>query len=374
MKILMISTDRKILEESSAVAQRMIEYGRLVDELHIVVFNLDKQQTTNNKQLSNNVYLYTTNSKRKLNYIFDAIRIGKKVASIGWLVTTQDPFETGFVGWRIARSVKARLQLQVHTDFLSPYFVQGSTLNKIRVRLARFLLPRADSVRTVSKRIRNSIANAGIKLKYEPKILPIFVDVQKIKNTEPQIDLHQKYPQFKNVILMASRLSPEKNISLALQAFSKIVVQHPETGLIIVGEGTEGKPLKLKTKDYGIETNIIFEQWSDDLISYYKTADLFLNTSNYEGYGLTIVEAAAAGCPIVTTEVGVVGDMISEENALVCAVSDTQCIAQKIKLAIENKPLRQELAKKASQAINEMPVKTNKQYLEEYKKNWERTI
>ena len=41
------------------------------------------------------------------------------------------------------------------------------------------------------------------------------------------------------------------------------------------------------------------------LISYYKTADLFLNTSLFEGYGMTLVEARAAGCKVVSTDVGV---------------------------------------------------------------------
>jgi putative flippase GtrA len=47
------------------------------------------------------------------------------------------------------------------------------------------------------------------------------------------------------------------------------------------------------------------EPWCDDPASYYKTADCFLITSDYEGYGMTIVEALAAGCPVVSTDVGI---------------------------------------------------------------------
>ena len=61
--------------------------------------------------------------------------------------------------------------------------------------------------------------------------------------------------------------------------------------LLIVGDGSE--LTKLKAISHKLKANVIFSPWADDLPSYYKTADLFLLTSNYEGYGRTVVEATA---------------------------------------------------------------------------------
>ena len=97
----------------------------------------------------------------------------------------------------------------------------------------------------------------------------------------------------------------------------------------------------------GLHGNVVFAGWSDDIVSYYKTADLFLLTSDYEGYGMTLIEAAAAGCPIVTTDVGAVGEIITKDNALVCPVGDKECLAKQIRLAIENKGMRERLARNA---------------------------
>jgi len=365
MKLLMISSDKKIFENDSAVQQRMIEYGELVNELHIIVFT---EIGFDDKKTGNNVHLYPTNSKNKWHYISNAIRIGKTLKQID-LVTTQDPFEAGFAGWRIARAFGARLQLQIHTDFLSPYFVKSRAFNKIRVRIARFLLPKSDCIRVVSKRIKKSLIKTYKIPVTKINILPIFVDVAKIQNTEIETDIHEKYPQFNFVILMASRLSQEKNMKMALDAFKDVLRTYPETGLVIVGDGPERHNLGAIVSEYGIDKNVIFEGWQKDTISYHKTADLFLNTSNYEGYGVSLIEAIASDTAIVTTNVGIVGEILTKNNAFICEVGDTRCITRNIMNAIENKSVCKELARSATYAISNIPRKNV--YLELYKKNWE---
>ena len=63
------------------------------------------------------------------------------------VVTTQDPFECGLAGFLIARIFRARLHIQIHTDVMSPYFANESTLNRVRVLIAKFLIPRASGIR-----------------------------------------------------------------------------------------------------------------------------------------------------------------------------------------------------------------------------------
>ena len=101
MKILMISTDMSILITGSEARPRMLEYGTLVDELHIIIFARGKRKT----ERIGNVFLHPTNSRGRWLYIFDAVRIGKAILATRysllptrWLVTTQDPFETGLAG------------------------------------------------------------------------------------------------------------------------------------------------------------------------------------------------------------------------------------------------------------------------------------
>jgi glycosyltransferase involved in cell wall biosynthesis len=69
----------------------------------------------------------------------------------------------------------------------------------------------------------------------------------------------------------------------------------------------------------GPNPTVVFESWASQstLFSYYKTCDAFLVTSLFEGYGMVLVEASAAGAKIVSTDVGVakeVGAQIVEWN------------------------------------------------------------
>jgi glycosyltransferase involved in cell wall biosynthesis len=367
MKVLSIGSDKNLFREKSAVRQRMIEYGSIAEELHIIVFC--KKGEFSETRISDNVYLYPTNSSSKLFYFWDAAAIGKKRIKDPdqWLIMTQDPFEAGLAGYLIKRKINVRLQIQVHGDFASPYFAGESFLNRIRVSLATFLLPKADGIRVVSGRIGQSLKNYS--LKKEPVIFPIYVDIKKTQETEIKTDLHQKYPQFDFIILMASRLAKVKNIDLAIEAMSEIVKAYPKTGLIIVGRGEEENKLKSKTKNLALSKNINFEPWNEDLASYYKTADLFLLSSNHEGYGLTIPEAMAAGCPVIMTDVGCAGELVKDGfNGLVLPVNDKEALIEDIKRLISEPGLREKLKVNGLETVKKLPTK--EEYFDLYKNSW----
>jgi len=376
MKVLMISTDRKIFESKSDVRARMVEYGALAHELHVIVFS-KKPLGFSEQKISDNVWVHPTNSLSRWTYLFSSIRIGKRIISesCNWLVTSQDPFESGFVAWCIARAKKrkAKLQLQIHTDFLSPYFLEGSLLNKVRVKIAKFLLPKADGVRVVSKRIADSLEDANYKLKAQPQILPIFVDLQIIRNAPVRVDIHKQYPQFETIILMVSRLEKEKNIPLALSVFKKVVENYPKTGLVIIGEGSQLRMLKKHTRKHSLEDNVVFEGNNNDVFSFFKTADIFLHTSNYEGYGMVFIEAAASDCLIVTTDVGIASEYFKEtQSARICNILDRDCLANYLIKTIKKNEFRNKTTLKAQDAIERhIKEKTKEQYMTRYKELWE---
>ncbi|MBM2817898.1 MAG: cap, capsular polysaccharide biosynthsis protein [Parcubacteria group bacterium] len=383
LRVLVIGTDRNIFKAGSAVRERMIEYGKLFGQLHIIIFT-KRFQKFKSENISENVWIYPTKSWSRLFYAFDAIKVakrefGKFLPKIINLISTQDPFETGIAGWLIARKFKIPLQIQIHTDFLSPYFWKESFLNKIRVIVGKFLVKRADCIRVVSERIKNSLLQRLQPTTYnlQPNItvLPIFVDIEKIKNTPVNFDVRKKYPQFSFIIMMASRLEKEKNIILGFEIMKELTRQYPKIGMVIIGDGKEKKNLERLVVKYSLQKNIIFEGWQSDLISYYKTANVFLSTSLYEGYGLTIIEALASGCPVVSSDVGIASEVISEgESGFVCPVNDKNCFIRRIQEIMEIRGLKERLSVNSKIFLGEKMTAVKEEYLLKYKQAMEKCL
>lgn len=302
MKLLMISTDRNIFDPKSAVAQRQIEYAKKYEEVHIIIFS---DKTFKEATLGSNIFIYPTRSISRWFYVFDALRLGRFIVEKRKIgdVTCQDPFETGLVGALIRNREPVSLELQIHTDIGSPYFQKFTFFNRIRTLISKYTLPRADHIRVVSYRIMEYVQRFAEPSHIE--VRPIVVDVEKIRNAQVANRLSTPYPQFTKTILMVSRLEKEKNIEMALEAFKLVLIKVPSAGLVIVGSGNQEKNLKNLAEKLGIAKSVIFEGWQNDTVSYYKTCNIFLNTSWYEGYGMTLVEAHAAGAKIISTDVGV---------------------------------------------------------------------
>lgn len=331
----MLSTDTHILDIGSPAYVRMREYAEMVDELHIVILCGKKAGIEIH---DDNLHLYPTNSDGKLLRMIDGYKIAsriivdRKMSKTDSLITCQDPFEIGLIGVRLKRKFDLPLQLQIHTDFANQYFVTESIKNKIRYIIAWQTLARADGIRVVSDRTKQSlIANARGRFDAEKSVvLPIFVDTESIEEAE-SIDLRKKYPGFGFYIVMASRLTEEKRVVWAAEIVKRVRVTHPDVGLIIIGDG----PMRseLEKLDFVHVTG-----WMKDPIGHIKGADLFLNTSLYEGYGRTLIEAATAGVPVITTDVGVARDVIVDGiNGFVVPVDDSLAIKERILDVVEKK-------------------------------------
>ncbi len=371
MKIVSIGTDRKIFEKGSSVATRTIAVGKKVDELHVVVFNIKNNTPFLNTQIGDNVWLYPTNSFSRWLYVFDAIRISKKIirerlfTQKNDVVTCQDPFECGLVGYVVSKKFNLRLCFQIHTDFLSPYFARGF-LNRIRVPIARFLLPHAYRVRVVSKRIRDSLSKAKIKLQNPPQVLPIRIDIESMHAGKPEDSLKVYFPDFSHIVFMASRLTKEKRIQDALYAFKKVLEHYPHAGLVIAGLGEEIESLKKVALNLGISHHVMFIGWQKNISSLMSSAHVFLSTSAYEGYGMSIIEAGLSQCPVVSTDVGVSGEILKDSlNSFVCPVGGISCIAKRVSELFSDSALRETLSGRLNSDIR-ASILTQEEYITAY--------
>lgn len=373
LKVLMISTDRNILAPGSAVSERMKEYGKLVDELHIVLLS-DRAHGLKDTVLDNNVWVYPTNSASKWFRSRGAARRGKKIVFDRnfvrgkSLITAQDPFECGLAGLKIKSKWRLPLEVQLHTDPFSPYFI--GFLNSIRKYLARKVLAHADSLRVVTAALGDEIAQRFSVSKDQISVLPIYIDQKAIEEGKISFDLHSRFG-WHFIILVVARLTKEKNVSLALEVLAKLRTRFNDVGLVVVGSGPEEGNLKSLAKKLDIERSVTFAGWQDDITSYYRTSNLFLQTSRFEGYGLALVEAGLSGLPVVTTAVGLAGELKDGQDVYVCP-ADADYIANATADLIQNNAKR-EMFRSALRHTLENKLISKEEYLKRLKEAWEKT-
>ena len=224
--------------------------------------------------------------------------------------------------------------------------------------------PGARSIRVVSKRIAKGLRERWHVPGNKITVLPVYVDSSRWQEVQGGVDLHKQYPDASHIILMASRITPEKNFPLALRSFERVRARYPKARLIVVGDG----PLAHLIKGEGIE----LLPWAADLSSLYRSADIFLLTSNYEGYGLTLIEAAISGTPIVTTDVGIVGSIINPHNALIAEVGDVNKVAAHLIFLLQNQDARIMMSERLKKVAEKLPDKETYQKL--FKQSWEKCL
>lgn len=358
--------------------ERLKKYSAEIDKIFAVVWTKTIEAPISH---NNELFIYPTNSKHKINYIFNTLKICKKIIKDNKidLISTQDSFETGFAGWIISKFFHIPLQLQIHTDFSSLFFRKESLLNKIRFLLAKFLIPRADCFRVVSRRLKNKLIGEFNIDEEKIAVIPIFAEIGNLKLPARQslaggeIGNLEKERRDKFVFLTVGRLVLVKNIEMQIKAVFAIMKEYSNIELWVVGEGQEKGNLKLEIRNLGLEKNVKLLGWHDDLEKFYRQADVFLLSSNYEGWGMAVIEAASCGLPIIMTDVGCAGEAIkNNESGIVIPVGNQKKLEDAMIKLIKNSELRKKLGENARQAVLKLPSK--EESLELYKKSWEKAL
>ena len=106
------------------------------------------------------------------------------------------------------------------------------------------------------------------------------------------------------IIGVGVRLTEQKGITYLLQAMPTVIEKYSDITLIIAGEGPLGNKLRSEAISRGIDKNVLFVGPRLDMPELLKLFDLYVLPSLWEGLPMVLLEAMAAGCPIVATDVG----------------------------------------------------------------------
>ncbi len=357
MKVLMLSEDRNILRPGSEPALRMEEYANVLGELHVVVPGGGEESR------NGNLYIYSV-PWRSLGVLRKGWKLCRAVKFD--VLTVQATDDIGLVGFFLSRWFKISFQLQLHTDVMSPWYRKGSVKEWVKYWIAKFLIPHASGVRAVSERIKKSISNTLVF------VLPIFTDLTKYFDSKRNPEVDQKFNSYEFKMIAVGRfVEKEKNFLMLISLMCEFVKVCPKALLVIVGEGPDKKRYEQRIQECDLGESIMLEPWREDLPTFYKSFDLFLLSSNYEGWGRVVLEAMASGLPVVMTDVGLAGEVVkNNENGRMTPVGDMQAMLEVVIDLYKNPEKRKKFVETGLITVKSIRPSNKEEYLKKYRESF----
>lgn len=156
------------------------------------------------------------------------------------------------------------------------------------------------------------------------------------------------------IIGLGVRLSKQKGITYLIKAMPAIINEFPEITLVIAGDGSEKDNLVKEAEKLGVLDHMIFTGPRLDVSELLKLFDLYVLPSIFEGLPMVLLEAMAAGCPIVATDVGGNSTAITHrDNGSLVKSEDPDAFATEVVAVLKDEILRKQYVSKSHKLMKE---------------------
>ncbi|MGN0342724.1 MAG: glycosyltransferase family 4 protein [Roseburia sp.] len=185
------------------------------------------------------------------------------------------------------------------------YVIPGKFIGKRMVgRFSRIRLKRVNRIIAPTGKVRDTLQEYGVK--NDIQIVPSGISLEQHNHRMSKEEQKKKrrilgIPDNHHVLLNLGRLGTEKNLEELLEFFAVVLKKNPDLTFVIVGDGPDKKNLEKLSIDLGIGSHVIFVGMVEpsQVQEYYQLADIFVSASTSETQGLTYIEAAANGLPLL---------------------------------------------------------------------------
>lgn len=221
---------------------------------------------------------------------------------------------------RIAKLTGAPIVHTYHTLYEQyvTYVVPSKFIGKQVVRrFSRHRLKKVKMVIAPTSKVEDALREYGIKT--EIQVVPSGISLEQHHYRMSKEERGEKrrelgIPENHNVLLNLGRLGTEKNLGELLDYFAEALRHNAKLTFMIVGDGPDKENLKRKALELGIAEHVIFTGMvaPKEVQKYYQLADVFVNASTSETQGLTYIEAAANGLPLLCRKDPCLNDVIKD--------------------------------------------------------------
>jgi glycosyltransferase involved in cell wall biosynthesis len=198
-----------------------------------------------------------------------------------------------------------------------------------------------DKVVAVSEEAKISLTTELHKLKKEVHVVIVKDITDKIRVRELGNEKQEVlFPSSKINIVTVGRLAKQKGLGLAVTSCKKLVDKRYDINWYVVGEGGEREYLENAIKENNLNDSFFLLGATENPYTYMKSCDIYVQTSLFEGLGLTVIEASYLNKPIVSTNFDTIYGIIEDGETGLIAEMNPESIASKIERLILDESLR----------------------------------
>jgi glycosyltransferase involved in cell wall biosynthesis len=248
--------------------------------------------------------------------------------------------KAGLVG-RLAAWL-CRTPVVVHTfhgHVFRGYF--GPVKTGLFLTLERLLARLTDQVLTVNDQQRSELIAFGVAPSNKIRAMLLGLDLGELASGQGDAEAMRRtwgVPPEAPLVGIVARLVPVKGHELFLDAAADLHARRPDARFVVVGDGERRAELEAYAAALGVP--VVFAGWESDLPAVYAALDVVCLTSLNEGSPVALIEAMAAGKPVVSTPAGGVVDLIQDgENGVIVGERDAAQFSRAIQRLLEDRDL-----------------------------------
>jgi glycosyltransferase involved in cell wall biosynthesis len=262
--------------------------------------------------------------------------------------------KAGFVGRIAARLAGVPVVCHTfHGHVLKGYF--GPLKTGLFIQLEKLGALLSDRVITLTEGLRDEIISLGISRPDHFGVIPLGFDLSPFaRQSRHQGGFRRELgiTDKERLVGAVGRLTQIKNLPLLLKAMQRIHRIDPHVHLALVGDGELRQELEDYVDRLGLLPVVHFTGWRSDLPTIYSDLDVVVISSDNEGTPVSLIEAMAAGCPVVATRVGGVGELIADgQTGRLVPPGKVEPLAQSLLRTFQEPQKTRIMARKAQKLI-----------------------
>ena len=381
-RLLVITTDASVAEVGSLTYKRFTDMRAMFLEVHIILLDYRSPHHEENLvvRLFDSVWLYATKSTSWWTLGYDGYRLAEKqlVFSGGFradIIVAEDPFVAGCVAVLLGKKHDRPVQVHAYDDFFDEAFVSAQEHPMLYTWIIDYVFSHVKSIRTKTEFQRTELLSRYSKYGITVELLPSYYDLDAWRDLAPSVNLKERYPQFKFIMLHISSMRAVSHTDEVLNGVAPILRRYPTIGLVVLGNGPLRSHLEHQVIALGLQNQVEFEPMPTEVVSHMKSANLLLHVSDDGAEDDIVLAAATVRLPMVANASGLAGKLfVDGESASLCASTDSTCITQNINRLLNENQTRTHFAISAFETVFERVEQDYGGFLGSYRDSIERSV